>query len=229
MAGAPTDRITRGGRRLSRRVWEILDEVGAETGLPIRVVQGSWSNGVRRSAGTHGGGGAFDLSCRGMTEDQQIRLTVKLRRYCGNSVWVRSPKFGWPRRLGMTHIHGIVGDEPGLAYGAMRQVINARDGLNGLANRGKDPFPRVDRVPFKPHETVTAAVAVRLANLQYGKRNDDVKDLQRALKITADGVYGPKTDAAVRAHQVRMGLTPDKARKSYVGPKQARALKLSIL
>lgn len=226
---APTDRIWRNGKRLSRRVWAILDTVSKETGLPVRVLQGSWSRGSL-SAGTHTGGGAYDLSVRGMDLEEQIELTVALRKYCGNSVWLRSSRYGWPLRLGGAHIHGIVDDEPGLAYGAKRQVINARDRLNGLRNRGRDPFPRPARVRFEGAPIkVSKAVAVRLANLRYGKRNDDVKDLQHALKILADGVYGPKTDVAVRAHQKRMGLTPDPARKSYVGPKQARALDLGII
>ena len=97
----------------------------------------------------------------------------------------------------------------------------------------KDPFKRPAQHKFlipgmAPSHPVTADTEVRLANLMYGKQNADVKDLQRALKITTDGVYGPVTDAAVRAHQKKMGLTPDPKGHSFVGPRQSRALGLTI-
>jgi hypothetical protein len=136
--------------------------------------------------------------------------------------------------VGEEHIHVIIKDTPGLSYGARRQVINYNDGKNALASGRRDPFHRPAQHKFlipgmtvKP--PVTKEVSVRLANLRYGKRNDDVKDLQKALKMHADGFYGPITDAAVRAHQRSLGLTPDPKGKSYVGPKQARALGLKII
>lgn len=42
-----------------------------------------------------------------------------------------------------------------------------------------------------------------------GMRGEDVKRLQRALKIEADGMYGPATEAAVREFQSENGLTVD--------------------
>jgi hypothetical protein len=230
---SPNDRITKGGKKLTRRVWSLLEAAGKEAGVPIRVMQGSWSGSVSASAGTHSGGGAFDLSVRGMTASQQLRLIQALRKR-GAVSWIRNPKYGWGAKLGPAHIHGIVRDEAGLSYGAKRQVINYNNGQNGLAGHGKDPFPQPEWHPYvipgtKPPIVVPKHVAVKLANLQYGKRNDDVKDLQRALKMIPDGYYGPVTDKAVRAHQKSLGFTPDKALHSYVGPKQAKALGLDIL
>jgi len=51
-------------------------------------------------------------------------------------------------------------------------------------------------------------------NLQVGSRGDNVKQLQSLLDITADGIYGPQTKAAVIAYQKANGLTPD----GIVGP-----------
>ena len=50
--------------------------------------------------------------------------------------------------------------------------------------------------------------------LKLGMNGLDVKALQTALGITIDGVFGPKTQAAVIAYQNRHGLTPD----GVVGP-----------
>lgn len=230
---SPRDRVTRNGKTLSRRVWDLLADVEKETGIDLVVVQGAYNRGgVAASAGTHDGAGAFDLSVRGMTESQAIRVVVALRkRYV--DAWLRSPKFGWPARLGGSHIHGIVADEPGLSAGARQQVVAYNAGRNGLASRAHDPFPRPSRAHFGEH--VAAMVAsgragahVKLANLRFGKHNDDVKDLQHALHITADGVYGPVTDKAVRDHQRSHGWAPDPAGHSYVGPTQARALGLIV-
>ena len=56
--------------------------------------------------------------------------------------------------------------------------------------------------------------------LNQGDRGADVQELQRRLKLTADGVFGPKTKAAVVAFQRSKRLTPD----GIVGPRTAAAL-----
>ena len=45
--------------------------------------------------------------------------------------------------------------------------------------------------------------------LKKGSRGSDVKTLQKYLKITADGDFGPGTEKAVKAWQSKNGLTPD--------------------
>jgi peptidoglycan hydrolase-like protein with peptidoglycan-binding domain len=56
--------------------------------------------------------------------------------------------------------------------------------------------------------------------LKFGSRGADVKAVQRALGVTADGVFGPQTRAAVRAFQAKSGLLVD----GVVGPKTRAAL-----
>ena len=56
--------------------------------------------------------------------------------------------------------------------------------------------------------------------LRNGCRGDDVKELQRRLGVGADGVFGAKTEAAVRAFQKKKGLDCD----GCVGPRTAAAL-----
>jgi hypothetical protein len=227
---SPNDRITKNDKTLSRRVWAIIAHAKKAAHIPddkAYVLQGSWHKGGL-SAGTHTGGGAADLSVRGLTEAEAIRLCVELRRWYGDA-YLRSPKYGWPARLGGSHIHVIFADEPGLSDGAKRQVINYNNGKNALASNLKDPFPRPSRNHFGAHITVSADLKVKLTNLRYGKSNADVKDLQKALHILADGHYGPITDKAVRANQKKLGWTPDPVRKSNVGPLQAKRLGLIVV
>ena len=242
---SPTARVTRGGKTLSRRFWALIDEVEKEVGFELRLMQGAYNKGgVSQSAGTHDGSGAADFSVRKadgtlMTEKEAIKVVVAFRKWFGIA-WLRSPKFGWPARLGGPHIHVILADEPGLSYGARRQVINYNNRQNGLASRARDPFPRPAQrhfhLPGTEPKIAAGAREVRLANLKYGKIDQDVKDLQNALnakmrgtKLLVDGVYGATTDAAVRKHQGVIKVGVDPAKKSYVGPRQAAALGLKVV
>lgn len=56
--------------------------------------------------------------------------------------------------------------------------------------------------------------------LREGDEGPDVAELQRRLKVAADGDFGPRTKAAVVAFQKSKRLTPD----GVVGPKTAAAL-----
>jgi len=47
------------------------------------------------------------------------------------------------------------------------------------------------------------------ATLRRGSRGPEVQALQQQLGITADGIYGPNTEAAVRAFQQRAGIQVD--------------------
>lgn len=215
-------RVTKNGKTLSARVWSLLDDAKRAAGLPpgaARVMQGSWSGGVKASAGTHNGGGAFDLSVAGLTRAQQLRLVDELRRR-NVAAWLRSPEFGWPARLGGAHIHGIVRDEPGLSVGARAQVTAYRLGRNGLAGGRKDPHHRPPALRY-----VTPGDVV-FADLKYGKTNGSVRALQKALRIAEDGYYGPATDRAVRDSQMALGMAVDPMGRSFVGPRQAKALGL---
>ena len=56
--------------------------------------------------------------------------------------------------------------------------------------------------------------------IRNGSRGEEVKRIQAALGIAADGIFGPKTEAAVRSFQSRNGLVSD----GIVGPKTAEKL-----
>lgn len=50
--------------------------------------------------------------------------------------------------------------------------------------------------------------------LRLNSRGDAVKDAQQALEIAIDGIFGPVTDAAVRAFQLEQQITVD----GIIGP-----------
>ena len=59
-----------------------------------------------------------------------------------------------------------------------------------------------------------------MTTLKKGSKGEEVKVLQKALNVTVDGNFGPKTEEAVKAFQKSKGLTLD----GIVGPKTWAAL-----
>ena len=72
------------------------------------------------------------------------------------------------------------------------------------------------------HQRASSAGAAQIDGrlLKLGSRGPAVTAVQRALGIAADGIFGPKTRAAVRAFQARNGLVVD----GIVGPRTRAAL-----
>lgn len=140
MAAWASERIPRNGQRLTRRVNALIDVAADAAGLnpaDVVCVQGSWSDGSK-SAGTHSGGGAFDLRVWNLPSSKIDDLVYQLRKRCGGPVWLRDQAHG-----GFDpHIHGIVRDEAGLSAAARQQVQDYDRGLNGLASKGRDYHPR---------------------------------------------------------------------------------------
>jgi hypothetical protein len=200
-------KVTRNGKTLTTRVWGLLDDARSHAELPpgtAYVMQGSWS-GATASAGTHTGGGAFDLSVRGLTEKQQLRLIWHLRRR-NVCAWIRSPKYGWPSRLGGPHIHGIVRDEPGLSSSARAQVVKYDRKQNGLAQNNPDPHKRPKQYPVEEVRLMAWPVgkskmikvpAGKSVTVKGGKWRSLVWDGKRGFNLEKGGRYIVKVQMRV--------------------------------
>ena len=93
----------------------------------------------------------------------------------------------------------------------MSRAVNGGD--NGLVdrrnryNRAKSVIGRVTSAPTPVNPQITDAVTVpqqpatSQTTLQRGSSGDLVRQVQRALKLTADGSYGAMTEQAVRSWQ----------------------------
>jgi cell wall-associated NlpC family hydrolase len=78
--------------------------------------------------------------------------------------------------------------------------------------------PATGGAQSKARKGASAQVDVKL--LRFGSRGADVASVQRQLGIAADGIFGPKTRAAVRGFQRSHGLVVD----GIVGPQTRAAL-----
>jgi hypothetical protein len=133
------------GQQVSSRVLAIIEDAAKAAGVPRpKVLQGSWAHGSL-SAGTHSGGGAVDLSVRGLNDAQQVALVTELRKRNG-CAWLRTTDYGWTSG---DHLHMIVRDEPALSIPAQKQVRSYDLNRNGLADRGRDPHPRPVQRPLE--------------------------------------------------------------------------------
>ena len=109
-------------------------------GSPLNVIQGSYTDALAASFGTHAGGGAVDISVRVsltssvvLSETEQLALVHALRE-AGFAAWLRLPTdINLPVSL---HIHAIAIGDAELSEAARRQI----DGPAGYF-RGSDGIP----------------------------------------------------------------------------------------
>jgi peptidoglycan DL-endopeptidase CwlO len=89
------------------------------------------------------------------------------------------------------------------------------------------PVTQPVALPSSPSTLPAAPVILpatpRWSTIRYGSRGSRVKTVQRIVGAYADGVFGPKTLAAVKRYQARKGLVVD----GIVGPKTAAKMGLT--
>ncbi|GAA4157832.1 peptidoglycan-binding protein [Actinomadura keratinilytica] len=135
----PGARVPTGGVVINTRTRAMLTEAERLLGRTFVLDQGSYNpGGDPTSAGTHDGGGAVDISVKGMDAATRTEAVRALRRV-GFAAWLRSPAQGdWP-----WHIHAVAISDTDLSSQAQHQVGDYYLGRNGLADRGPDDGPKV--------------------------------------------------------------------------------------
>lgn len=142
-------KVTWRGHKFDPQTAEMLRELDKLVGpyVSIQPTQGSYSNSVGASAGTHSGAGACDLSVQKLSS-WQVQLVVFLARRIGFAAWHRSSSEGpWA-----DHIHLINKTAKGLAPAAERQVAAYKAKRNGLANDKADKHKALEA----PYESTWA-------------------------------------------------------------------------
>ncbi|MEU6674754.1 hypothetical protein [Streptomyces sp. NPDC046925] len=122
------EKVTYRGVVVNKRTAAMLRNAEKLAKTTFTAFQGSYSNSVGASAGTHSGGGAIDL---GPAKD----AIVGAMRSSGFAAWRRTPAEGFS-----PHIHGIAVGDPTASAAAKAQVKAFHAGKNGLANNGPDTY-----------------------------------------------------------------------------------------
>ncbi|MEW9549763.1 peptidoglycan-binding protein [Nonomuraea sp. NPDC050783] len=135
----PGGRVPVDGFVVNSRTRSMLTEAERLLGRDLKLDQGSYNpGGDPTSAGTHDGGGAIDISVKGMSSAART-AAVRALRLVGFAAWLRDPRQDdWP-----WHIHAVAISDPDLSGQAQHQAGDYYLGLNGLAGRGPDDGPKV--------------------------------------------------------------------------------------
>jgi len=169
----PYGRNWKRGVQLNNRTLEMLeitelrslDRLGI---IPLSLAQGSYHPGVSVSGGTHDGGGALDVRVVDRLTQSQVDSVVWALRKTGFAAWHRLPSQGdWPE-----HIHAIAIGDKEMSSAAAQQVIDYRNGLNGLANKGPDDGPKVDYTIYRQDIDLS----------YYGPEKWDAPDFERLFR-----------------------------------------------
>lgn len=212
-------RVYRDGRVLNQRTLNMLECAEKRLGYKLVVTQGSYNaGGVAASAGTHDGGGAFDLSINGYSPSQVDEVILHLRQV-GFAAWHRTVAQGggsWST----AHIHAIAIGDAELSYGAKSQVSDYYARKNGLASHATDDGPWLDPIPTWRIDfpRVWSFVVINQSKNKNPVEKVSVRRIQAALKgrgyydAAVDGVFGPKTHKAWDAFVTRRKLVKDVTR-----------------
>jgi len=95
-----------------------------------------------------------------------------------------------------------------------KKLINAVVGWGRPVYAGEENLPLLSKVgssdapvaPAKPATTKAPAAPAQFVDLKVGSKGQKVKVVQTALKLKADGEFGPATEKAVKAYQKAKGL-----------------------
>lgn len=132
------------GDVLNRRTLNMYEEAEKISGIDLTVTQGSYTGSNPGSAGTHDGGGAVDISVRGINAHR----AVKALRRVGFAAWHRTADQGnWA-----PHIHAVAISDTDVSPAAQKQVGDYFLGRNGLASGAPDDGPKVEKVTWEQYK-----------------------------------------------------------------------------
>ena len=113
------------------------------------------------------------------------------------------------------------------AYSVLENAIAAcKEGYSVFDSKGNVVYQKAQEI-VKPAPAPTPAPTPSVTVLKKGSKGNEVKELQNKLNALgydcgkADGIFGAKTEAAVKQYQKDTGLTVD----GMAGPKTLEALK----
>lgn len=95
-----------------------------------------------------------------------------------------------------------------------KKLVNAIVGWGRPVYAGEENLPLLSKVgssdapaaPAKPAAPKAPAAPAQFVDLKVGSKGQKVKVVQTALKLKADGEFGPATEKAVKAYQKAKGL-----------------------
>jgi hypothetical protein len=166
----------------------------------LELSQGSYTTGDPKSAGTHAGGGVFDVSVDGLSMADRKTVVRELRR-TGFAAWHRTPEQDhsddpWPY-----HIHAVAIGDRELSSEAKQQVAWYKDGYNGLwgkrdASGNPTPAARDDGPRDVEWTEYRQEIDLSYYGPQHWDDDDWTKFDQKAgwLKTITDG-HGDHRDA----------------------------------
>jgi hypothetical protein len=135
----PYDKTTHDGRVVDEITHQALVAAEKKLGYELTLAQGSYNQGgVKASGGTHDGGGVVDLA------PFDHARKVRVLRDLGFAAWYRPAIAG----LWGAHVHAVLIGNQKLSAAAQGQVIDYRNGRDGLAG------DRVDPNPYRPSPAV---------------------------------------------------------------------------
>ena len=130
------------GFKFDTRTVKMIEWAETKAGFKFRITQGSYSDGVAASAGTHNGGGAADFSVRLMLPTKRTKMLNALKD-AGFAAWYRTKADGFTSN----HVHAIAIACTDLAPLAKAQVKDYDKHLDGLKGHNFDvsyrPAPKV--------------------------------------------------------------------------------------
>ena len=138
----PYGRTAYSGKAVDNRTYTALRWVARKAGVPVIVVQGSYTSelpngGAEASRGTHDLGGVVDLHVRSLTRKQRIRLVRYMKR-AGFAAWYRKELWQNGTLVWGPHIHAVLRGHRNLAPLAAQQVTAYDTHRDGLAGNGYD-------------------------------------------------------------------------------------------